>query len=71
MQVGAGGTRVGTGMNVSETFLDSSLSSIGKGSLHLSYSVRSVPPTRMADTPIFKMWLGSLSTDQGLSIPVV
>ena len=29
------------------------------------------PPTRTVDTTIFEMWLGSLSTHRGLSIPVV
>ena len=29
------------------------------------------PPTHTVDTTIFEMWLGSLSTHQGLSIPVV
>ena len=29
------------------------------------------PPTFMVDTTIFELWLGSLSTHQGLSIPVV
>ncbi len=28
-------------------------------------------PTHTVDTTIFEMWLGSLSTHQGLSIPVV
>ena len=29
------------------------------------------PPTHTVDTTIFEMWLGNLSTHQGLSIPVV
>ena len=29
------------------------------------------PPPRTVDTTIFEMWLGSLSTHRGLSIPVV
>ena len=33
--------------------------------------VQSGPPTHTVDTTIFEMWLGSLSTHQGLSIPVV
>ena len=33
--------------------------------------VKSGPPTHTVDTTIFEMWLGSLSTHQGLSIPVV
>ena len=33
--------------------------------------VQSGPPTRTVDTTIFEMWLGSLSTHRGLSIPVV
>ena len=34
-------------------------------------TVNSSPPTHTVDTTIFEMWLGSLSTHQGLSIPVV
>ena len=33
--------------------------------------VQSGPPTHTVDTTIFEMWLGNLSTHQGLSIPVV
>ena len=33
--------------------------------------VNSGPPTHTVDTTVFEMWLGSLSTHQGLSIPVV
>ena len=33
--------------------------------------VKSGPPTHTVDTTVFEMWLGSLSTHQGLSIPVV
>ncbi len=33
--------------------------------------VKSSPPTHTVDTTIFEMWLGNLSTHQGLSIPVV
>ena len=33
--------------------------------------VKSGPPTHTVDTTIFEMWLGNLSTHQGLSIPVV
>ena len=33
--------------------------------------VKSGPPPHTVDTTIFEMWLGSLSTHQGLSIPVV
>ena len=33
--------------------------------------VKSSPPTHTVDTTIFGMWLGNLSTHQGLSIPVV
>ena len=33
--------------------------------------VKSSPPPLTVDTTIFEMWLGSLSTHQGLSIPVV
>ena len=29
------------------------------------------PPAHTVDTAIFEMWLGSLSTHQGLAIPVV
>ena len=32
--------------------------------------VQSGPPTHTVDTTIFEMWLGNLSTHQGLSIPV-
>ena len=32
--------------------------------------VKSGPPTHTVDTTIFEMWLGNLSTHQGLSIPV-
>ena len=32
--------------------------------------VKSSPPTHTVDTTIFEMWLGNLSTHQGLSIPV-
>ena len=32
--------------------------------------VKSGPPTHTVDTTIFEMWLGSLSTHRGLSIPV-
>ncbi len=32
--------------------------------------VKSGPPAHTVDTTIFEMWLGSLSTHQGLSIPV-
>ena len=31
----------------------------------------SLPPPRTVDTTIFEMWLGSLSTHRGLSIPVL
>ena len=34
-------------------------------------TVNSGPPTHTVDTTIFEMWLGNLSTHQGLSIPVV
>ena len=34
-------------------------------------TVRSDPPTHTVDTTVFELWLGSLSTHQGLSIPVV
>ena len=33
--------------------------------------VKSGPPPHTVDTAVFEMWLGSLSTHQGLSIPVV
>ena len=33
--------------------------------------VKSGPPPRTVDTTVFEMWLGSLSTHQDLSIPVV
>ena len=33
--------------------------------------VQSGPPPRTVDTTLFEMWLGSLSTHRGLSIPVV
>ena len=33
--------------------------------------VQSGPPTHTVDTTIFEVWLGNLSTHQGLSIPVV
>ena len=33
--------------------------------------VQSGPPTHTVDTTVFELWLGSLSTHQGLSIPVV
>ena len=33
--------------------------------------VKSGPPPRTVDTTVFEMWLGSLSTHRGLSIPVV
>ena len=33
--------------------------------------VQSGPPAHTVDTTVFEMWLGSLSTHQGLSIPVV
>ena len=33
--------------------------------------VQSGPPTSTVDTTIFEMWLGRLSTHQGLSTPVV
>ena len=32
--------------------------------------VQSGPPRHTVDTTIFEMWLGNLSTHQGLSIPV-
>ena len=32
--------------------------------------VMSAPPTHTVDATIFEMWLGNLSTHQGLSIPV-
>ena len=32
-------------------------------------TVKSGPPPRTVDTTIFEMWLGSLSTHRGLSIP--
>ena len=42
---------------------------------HISKMVLSTvkigPPAHTVDTTIFEMWLGSLSTHQGLSIPVV
>ena len=34
-------------------------------------TVKASPPPRTVDTTIFEMWLGSLSTHRGLSIPVV
>ena len=34
-------------------------------------TVNSGPPPLTVDTTIFEMWLGSLSTHEGLSIPVV
>ena len=33
--------------------------------------VKSGPPPLTVDTTIFEMWLGRLSTHQGLAIPVV
>ena len=33
--------------------------------------VQSGPPLRTVDTTIFEMWLGSLSTHRGLSIPAL
>ena len=33
--------------------------------------VKSGPPTHTVDTTVFEMWLGSLSTHRGLSIPVL
>ena len=33
--------------------------------------VKSGPPPRTVDTTIFEMWLGSLSTHRGLSIPAL
>ena len=34
-------------------------------------SVNGSPPLRTVDTTIFEMWLGSLSTHRGLSIPAL
>ena len=34
-------------------------------------TVNSGPPPRTVDTTIFEMWLGSLSTHRGLSIPAL
>ena len=33
--------------------------------------VYNYPPTHTVDTTVFEMWLGSLSTHRGLSIPVL
>ena len=42
---------------------------------HISKTVPPIvqlgPPTHTVDITIFEMWIGSLSTHQGLSIPVV
>ena len=56
VQVGAGGTRVGTGMNVSAVLLDSSLSSMEEpASTTATFSLRSlVETTRVVFDPAFR-----------------
>ena len=51
--------------------LRGSLLNNGNSHRKVRNSVRVGPPPLTVDTTIFEMWLGRLSTHQGLSIPVV